>query len=80
MYGSETRNDIFSCERFVMKILAVDTSASSCGVAIADKETLLADLINEAGETHSKHLMDMIKRAFEISRLKPFDMDGFSVT
>jgi tRNA threonylcarbamoyladenosine biosynthesis protein TsaB len=65
---------------FIMKILAVDTSARSCGVAIADKETLLADLINEAGETHSKHLMDMIKRAFEISRLKPFDMDGFSVT
>jgi len=63
-----------------MKILAVDTSARSCGVAIAEKDILIAELINESGETHSKHLMNMIERMFEISRLKPFDMDGFSVT
>lgn len=63
-----------------MKILAVDTSARSCSVAIADNEILLAELINEAGETHSKHLMDMIKEAFEISGLRPSEVDGFAVT
>ncbi|RPH53047.1 MAG: tRNA (adenosine(37)-N6)-threonylcarbamoyltransferase complex dimerization subunit type 1 TsaB [Desulfobacteraceae bacterium] len=63
-----------------MKILAVDTSARSCSVAIAVRKTVLADLINESGETHSKHLMYMIKRAFEISGLKPSDIDGFAVT
>ncbi len=63
-----------------MKILAVDTSAITCGVAIADNEVLLADLMDESGETHSKHLMNMIKRAFEISGFKPSDMDGFAVT
>jgi tRNA threonylcarbamoyladenosine biosynthesis protein TsaB len=63
-----------------MKILAVDTSARTCGVAIAGNEALLADLMDESGETHSKHLMNMIKRAFEISGFKPSDMDGFAVT
>jgi tRNA threonylcarbamoyladenosine biosynthesis protein TsaB len=63
-----------------MKILAVDTSGRSCSVAIADRGSVLAELTNESEETHSKHLMDMIKRAFEISRLKPSDIDGFAVT
>jgi tRNA threonylcarbamoyladenosine biosynthesis protein TsaB len=49
-------------------------------VAIVHNKNLLAELVNEKQETHSKHLMSMIKEAFEISGLNPHDMDGFSVT
>ncbi len=63
-----------------MKILAVDTSAKSCSVAIVHNNNLLGEIFNEKQETHSKHLMTMIKEVFEISGLNPHDMDGFSVT
>ncbi len=44
-----------------MKILAVDTSSRSCSVAVVENNNLLAEIIKEDGETHSRHLMDMIK-------------------
>ncbi|MBU0545333.1 MAG: tRNA (adenosine(37)-N6)-threonylcarbamoyltransferase complex dimerization subunit type 1 TsaB [Proteobacteria bacterium] len=63
-----------------MKILAVDTSSRSCSVAVVEKNNLLAEIIKEDGETHSRHLMDMIKKVFEFSGLVPFDIDCFAVT
>ncbi|MFH2045560.1 MAG: tRNA (adenosine(37)-N6)-threonylcarbamoyltransferase complex dimerization subunit type 1 TsaB [Pseudomonadota bacterium] len=63
-----------------MKILAVDTAAKSCSVAIVHNKNLLAELVSEVRETHSKHLMSMIKKIFETSGLNPHDLDGFSVT
>ncbi|MGB5157661.1 tRNA threonylcarbamoyladenosine biosynthesis protein TsaB [Desulfobacterium sp. N47] len=63
-----------------MKILAVDTASRYCGVAIVDNNNLLSELFNGKQETHSKHLMTMIREALEISGLTPHDLDGFSVT
>ena len=43
-----------------MRILAVDTATESCSVAVIDGQTLLAEAIVITGETHSKHLMNLI--------------------
>ena len=63
-----------------MKILAVDTATKSCCVAIVDKDSLLAEITNVREQTHSKHLMDMINTAVDLSGLKLTDLDGFAVT
>jgi tRNA threonylcarbamoyladenosine biosynthesis protein TsaB len=63
-----------------MKILAVDTATRSCSVAIVDKESLLAEVTLIRDQTHSRHLMGMIKKANELSGLFISDMDGFAVT
>jgi tRNA threonylcarbamoyladenosine biosynthesis protein TsaB len=63
-----------------MKILSVDTSTTSCSVAVVDNGSLLAEITNDREQTHSKHLMDMIHRVFGFSGLDLSDLDGFAVT
>jgi tRNA threonylcarbamoyladenosine biosynthesis protein TsaB len=63
-----------------MRILAVDTATTSCSVAIVDKTSLLSEFTLAKEETHSKHLMDMIKAALKMSGLNFSDLDGFAVT
>ena len=63
-----------------MKVLAVDTSTTSCSVAIVDKDTLLAEVTNVREQTHSKHLMNMINTVIGLSGLALSDLDGFAVT
>ena len=63
-----------------MKILAVDTSTTSCSVAVVDKDVLLAEMTIEREQTHSKHLMDMIHTVIQFSGLAGTDLDGFAVT
>jgi tRNA threonylcarbamoyladenosine biosynthesis protein TsaB len=63
-----------------MKILAVDTATTSCSVAIVDKTSLLSEFTLNRDQTHSKHLMDIIKAVLEMSGLNLFDLDGFAVT
>ncbi len=63
-----------------MRILAVDTATTSCSVAIVDKTSLLSEFILDREETHSKHLMDMIKASLRMSGLNFSDLDGFAVT
>lgn len=63
-----------------MRILAVDTATTSCSVAIVDKTYLLSEFTLSKEETHSKHLMDMIKAALTMSGLNLSDLDGFAVT
>ena len=77
-----------------MKILALDTAAESCSVAIADSDFSAApplssspfpdpgtrvELTNLRKETHSRHLMGMIQTALGLSGLTLADMDGFAV-
>jgi len=63
-----------------MKILAVDTATKSCSVAIVDKESLLAEMtvINE--QTHSKHLLEMVRIVVKHSDLNLSDLNGYAVT
>lgn len=63
-----------------MRILAVDTSTTSCSVAIVDKASLLSEFTIDREETHSKHLMDMIKATLRMSGIGFSDLDGFAVT
>jgi tRNA threonylcarbamoyladenosine biosynthesis protein TsaB len=63
-----------------MKILALDTSSRSCSVAAVENRHLLAEITKEDGETHSRHLMEMIKRTLELSGLASSDIDCFGVT
>ena len=63
-----------------MRILAVDTATKSCSVAVIDGQTLLAEAIVITGETHSKHLMNLIHQVLQISHVSLKDIDGFAVT
>jgi tRNA threonylcarbamoyladenosine biosynthesis protein TsaB len=63
-----------------MKILAVDTASKSCSVAIIHNDVLMAEMTLASGQTHSKHLMDMIRTVIRISGLSISDLDGFAVT
>ncbi|HIJ55827.1 MAG TPA: tRNA (adenosine(37)-N6)-threonylcarbamoyltransferase complex dimerization subunit type 1 TsaB [Deltaproteobacteria bacterium] len=63
-----------------MRILAVDTATRSCSVAVIDGQTLLAEAIVTTGETHSRHLMNLIDQVLQISRVSLKDIDGFAVT
>jgi tRNA threonylcarbamoyladenosine biosynthesis protein TsaB len=63
-----------------MKILGVDTSTISCSVAIVDETSLLSEFTIYREETHSKHLMDMIKAVMRMASLNFSDLDGFAVT
>lgn len=63
-----------------MRILAVDTATTSCSVAIVDQTSLLSEFTIDREETHSKHLMDMIKTVLRMSGLNFSDMDGFAIT
>lgn len=63
-----------------MKILAVDTATKSCSVAVADPGNLLAEITFVSRETHSRHLMEMVRSALDMARLSVADLDGFAVT
>jgi len=63
-----------------MKILAVDTATQVCSVALIDDELLVAEVTITKAQTHSKHLMGIIKNIIELAGLTISDMDGFAVT
>lgn len=63
-----------------MRILAVDTATTSCSVAIVDNTTLLSEFTLDREETHSRHLMKMIRSSLRMSGLEYSDLDGFAVS
>jgi tRNA threonylcarbamoyladenosine biosynthesis protein TsaB len=63
-----------------MKILAVDTATKSCSVAIVDKKSLLAEITVVNEQTHSKHLLEIIRFVIKHSGLNLSDLNGFAVT
>lgn len=63
-----------------MKILALDTSTTSCSTAIVDNGVVGAELTTVNNQTHSKHLMTMIDTVCKMSGIKMAGMDGFAVT
>lgn len=64
----------------MMRLLAVDTSTLSCGVAVADGETLLSETLLVSRQTHSRHLLGMVEETLGRSGLALSELDGFSVT
>lgn len=63
-----------------MKILAVDTATTSCSVAVADDEDLLAEMTIDNDQTHSKHLTDLIRQVIGLAGISLSEIDGFAVT
>ena len=62
-----------------MKILAVDTSTSSCSVAIAEDEALLAETTLVSSETHSRHLVRLIETIISGAGLSLDRIEAFAV-
>jgi len=63
-----------------MKLLAIDTSTSSCSVAVLDGDRLLSETVFTAGKTHSVHLMSMISQVLDRCGCRPLDVDVIGVT
>ena len=63
-----------------MRILALDTAAKSCSVAVVEKETVLAEMVNGSGQTHSRHLMQMIQAVLVLAGTELPMLDGIAVT
>ncbi|VFQ46672.1 tRNA (adenosine(37)-N6)-threonylcarbamoyltransferase complex dimerization subunit type 1 TsaB [Desulfoluna butyratoxydans] len=64
----------------MMRLLAVDTSTLSCGVAVTDGEGLLSESLFTSRQTHSRHLLGMVDETLSRSGLALGDLDGFAVT
>jgi len=64
----------------MMRLLAVDTSTQSCGVAVVDGEGLLSESLFASRQTHSRHLLGMVEETLARTGLALLDLDGFAVT
>ncbi|MDM8518001.1 tRNA (adenosine(37)-N6)-threonylcarbamoyltransferase complex dimerization subunit type 1 TsaB [Desulfobacterales bacterium HSG16] len=62
-----------------MKILAVDTAATSCSVAVV-ADNVTSEQLLVSTRTHATHLMDMIDRVLKTSKIAFADLDGIAVT
>ncbi len=63
-----------------MKFLAVDTATQSCGVALIENDQLLAEMLLVSRETHSVHLMGMIREVLARSNVPLTALGAFAVT
>lgn len=63
-----------------MKVLAVDTCTASCSVAVASDTSLLAELTITRAETHSKHLLAMVREVLHWAEVKVKALDLLAVT
>ena len=63
-----------------MKVLAVDTATQSCGVALSEKDRLLAEMLLVSRETHSIHLMGMVRDVLARTKVSLAEVDAFAVT
>ncbi|HOO26528.1 MAG TPA: tRNA (adenosine(37)-N6)-threonylcarbamoyltransferase complex dimerization subunit type 1 TsaB [Clostridiales bacterium] len=62
-----------------MTLLAIESSARVCSVAIVKDEKLLCELFSDSGLTHSKTLMKMIDDAFSFSGIDFAEIDSIAV-
>lgn len=64
-----------------MKILAVDSSAKTAGVAVVDENAqIISESFVNAGLTHSETLLPMLDSVLERAKLSIRDIDAFAVT
>lgn len=58
-----------------MKILSIDTSSKICGIAILENDTLIKEISQDSGLTHSETLMPIIKNTLADINLQLKDID-----
>jgi tRNA threonylcarbamoyladenosine biosynthesis protein TsaB len=63
-----------------MKILALDTATVSCSVAVVEGANLLGEVTSVTGQTHSRHLMRMVREVLELAGMTMAQLDGLAVT
>ena len=63
-----------------MKILAIDSSAVSCSVALSENENVISSEFVNNGLTHSQTLMPMVKSVLAKGNVDIADIDLFAVT
>jgi len=63
-----------------MKILAIDTSTVSGGIALLEDEQLIAELTTCTQKTHAERLLPLIKTLLGGINTKIEDIDGFALT
>ena len=63
-----------------MKILALDTTAQVCSVAITEYTRLIAEMTVNTGNTHSETLLPLVEQILKISALSLDDIDFFACT
>ncbi len=63
-----------------MNLLAVDTSTTSCSVALFNGDRLLAEAIYTTGKTHSRRLLSMVHGILQDCGCDPLDIGGIAVT
>ena len=59
-----------------MKILALESSATACSVALCEDEKLIAQTFQNSGLTHSRTLMKLAEDLLTNCDLKPADVDA----
>ncbi|MBC2710675.1 MAG: tRNA (adenosine(37)-N6)-threonylcarbamoyltransferase complex dimerization subunit type 1 TsaB [Desulfosarcina sp.] len=62
-----------------MILLAVDTSTTTCSVALFNGDRLLAEEVYTAGKTHSRHLLSIIHRILKGSGCEPANIGGIAL-
>lgn len=63
-----------------MRILAVDTATEVCSVAIGADDHLVAQVVMDHGETHTRHVMAAIASVLDRAGLALSAIDAFAVT
>jgi tRNA threonylcarbamoyladenosine biosynthesis protein TsaB len=63
-----------------MKILAMDTAAAACSVAIWDEGRVIAHDFQEMARGHAQELLPIIQAVLKTAQLKIEDLDALAVT
>ena len=61
-----------------MKILALDSSAEVCSVALCDGDRLIAEMTVNTGNTHSQTLLPAVEQVLKISETPIDEVDAFA--
>lgn len=62
-----------------MIILSIDSSTPVAGIAVADEQRLLGEMMVNTENTHSEKLLPMIVSLLEELKLKPENLDGVAI-
>ncbi|SHE73865.1 tRNA threonylcarbamoyladenosine biosynthesis protein TsaB [Caldanaerobius fijiensis DSM 17918] len=63
-----------------MKVLAIDTATALASVALTEEDKVIAECSVSNIKTHSKVLMPIISKIFDMASLKPEDIDVIGVS
>jgi tRNA threonylcarbamoyladenosine biosynthesis protein TsaB len=61
-----------------MKILAIDSSAEVCSVAVTNDKKLISEITVNTGNTHSQTLLPAVEQALKLAEIAVDDIDVFA--